>query len=495
MPRDRFPVLIAGGGLVGLACSLFLARQGVPSLLIDRHPGVSIHGRARGINHRTMEIYRAYGIADAVEKAGEPFEAEAGVARCETLAGPWQWLFEADEPRAWPDLTAGVFCMADQNTVEPVLIEAARSYGAEHRFDTELVSFEVADDGVTAVIENRTSGERQVVRAGYLVAADGNRSPIRRRLGIARTGEMTFMHSMNIVFRAGLSAYLPRRALFWMIFNQAAGFGGGLVSTADPGRWQLTTSYDPATESEADFTTERCAGLVRTAIGDAGLDVEIEGVASWEQGVGVAERFRDGRVFLAGDSAHTWPPAGALGANTGVQDAHNLAWKLAAVIGGRAGDGLLDTYDAERRPLAGALAPMIVEHQQARMSGAPEPAEMDAKVQLVGQLYGADTVFAEKADMPARAGTRAPHLWIDGKGVHDLFVDTFVLLCDSPEWADAAAVQSPTVRACRADQADGWDARYGGGAVLVRPDGYVAWRSSGPASATELAQALSEALS
>ncbi|MEU0566060.1 FAD-dependent monooxygenase [Nonomuraea sp. NPDC005983] len=489
---NRIPVLIVGGGLAGLASSLFLARQGVPSLLVDRHPGVSIHGRARGINHRTMEIYRAYGIADAVEAAGKPFDVEAGVARCHTLAGEWEWIFDADEPRAWPDLTAGVFCMADQNSVEPILIEAARSSGATHRFNTELVSFDADTDGVTAVIEDRASGEQEVWRADYLVAADGNRSPIRQRLGIARTGEATFMHSMNIVFRADLSVFLPRRALFWMIFN--SGFAGGLVSTADPRRWQVTLSYDPAVESEKDFTVERCVQLVRAAVGREDLAVEIEGVASWTQGVGVAERYRHDRIFLAGDSAHVWPPAGALGANTGVQDAHNLAWKLAAVIHGHAGDGLLDTYEAERRPLAEALAPMIVRHQQARMSGAPEPEEMDGKVQLLGQLYGADTVFADRLDLPARAGARAPHLWLDGAGVHDLFVDEFVLLCDSAEWADAAAVQSMPVRAYRADHADGWAARYGRGAVLVRPDGYVAWRSSAPASTTLLAQALSRAL-
>lgn len=488
----RTPVLIVGGGLVGLAGSLFLARHGVPSLLVDRHPGVSIHGRARGINQRTMEIYRAFGVADAIEGAGTPFDAEAGVARCETLAGEWEWLFDADEPRGWPELTAGAFCMADQSAVEPILIEAARSAGAELRFGTELVSFTADADGVTAVIEDRETAERASVRADYLVAADGNRSPIRQELGIARAGELVFQHTMNIVFRADLSAFLPRRALFWMIANP--GFAGGLVSTAEPHRWQLTTVFDPAVESEADFTPERCIRLVRSAVGRDELAVEIEAVASWEQGVGVAERYRDGRVFLAGDSAHVWPPAAALGANTGVQDAHNLAWKLAAVVRGRAGDGLLDSYEAERHPLATALAPMIVRHQEARMSGAPEPAEMGAKVQALGQLYGADRVFTTSLDRPARVGARAPHLEVGGVPVHDLFTSELVLLCDSQEWIDAAAAQDVAVRAYRADHSDGWSARYGAGATLVRPDGYVAWTCPGPASAAELRTALSRVL-
>ncbi|WP_163508387.1 FAD-dependent monooxygenase [Fodinicola acaciae] len=472
---NKTDVLIAGGGLVGLASALFLSRQGIRPVLVDRHPGVSIHGRARGINPRTMEIYRAYGVAEAVERAGKPFDEEAGVARCHTLAGEWEWLFDADEPRTSPD-TAGVFCMADQNTVEPILIEAATSYGAEHLFDTELLSFEETENGIVAEIQNRTGGERRTVRADYLIAADGNRSPIRQRLGIARTGEATFMHSMNIVFRADLSPYLPRRALFWMIFNENV--GGGLVSTVDPQRWQLTVTYDPLTESEASFPDERCISLVRAAIG-ADIDVTIEGVAAWEQGLGVAERFRAGRVFLAGDSAHVWPPAAALGANTGVQDAHNLAWKLAHVIRGIADDSLLDTYDAERRPLAEALAPMIVGHQQARMSGQPEPDGTNLKP--FAQVYGGPTPFADTLT-PARVGGRAPHLWLaDGLAVHDVCVDSYVLLCDSDEWLRAA--QGRPVRAYRADASPDWARLYGCSAALVRPDGYVAWLTSEPADA------------
>ncbi|WP_329071421.1 FAD-dependent monooxygenase [Amycolatopsis sp. NBC_01480] len=484
------PVLIAGGGLAGLTTSLFLARQGIPSLLVDRHAGVSIHGRARGINQRTMEIYRAYGVADAIERAGAPFNAESGVARCTSLAAEWEWLFDAEEPRAWPELTAGVFCMADQNTVEPILIDAARTAGAEHLFNTELLDFDTDGEGVLATVEDRSTGHRQIVRAGYLVAADGNRSPIRQRLSIARTGEMTFQHSMNIVFRANLAEFLPRRALFWMIANPD-GFFGGLVSTADPDRWQLSVGYDPATESSADFTRERCVRLVHAAVGKD-IDVGIEGVAAWEQGVGVAERYRDGRVFLAGDSAHVWPPAGALGANTGVQDAHNLAWKLAAVLKDQAGDDLLDTYDAERRPLAETLAPLIVAHQQARISGAAEPEGMDGRTQAFGAGYGPGPVFGSGPGRQARVGWRAPHLWLGDTALHDLCVGDFVLLCDSTEWMEAA--RTVPVRAHRAENADGWPERYGRGAVLIRPDGYIAWRSTGSASASELTKAIDQAL-
>jgi 2-polyprenyl-6-methoxyphenol hydroxylase-like FAD-dependent oxidoreductase len=473
--EEHFSVLICGGGLVGLAGAVFLARQGVHPLLVDRHPGVSIHGRARGINQRTMEIYRAYGIDQQVHAAGKPFDAEAGVASCETLASEWHWLYDAEEPRVWPELTAGAFCMADQNTVEPILVDTARRDGATHRFNTELTSFEATENGVIATTTDRTTGQMRTIRADYLIAADGNRSPIRQKLGIDRAGETTFMHSMNIVFRADLSAFLPRRALFWII----TGVGGGLVSTADPHRWQLTVSYDPTTEGVKDFTDSRCVSLVRGAIGKPDLDVTVEDVAAWEQGVGVAERYRDGHVFLAGDSAHTWPPAGALGANTGVQDIHNLAWKIAAVTKGWSDPALLDTYEKERLPIAHELAPMIVRHQQARMSGETAE-EMDPQRQILGQLYGHEKVFTHDLNALATEGARAPHLWltVDGKrtAAHDLFVDEHVLLCDSPAWEQAAAKQPFPIKAVRAEHADGWSARYGGGATLVRPDGYVARR-------------------
>ena len=226
---------------------------------------------------------------------------------------------------------------------------------------------------MTTLVRDRATGLDRTITADYLVAADGNHSPIRERLGIARPGARSTMPTMNIVFRADLTELTPKRALFWLIINPRVGFGGGLVSTAQRDRWQLSVQYDPATESEKDFEDDRCRALIQTALGRDDIPVEVEGIASWDQGVGVAERISDGRVFLVGDSAHVWPPSGALGANTGIQDAHNLAWKLAAVVNGWAGPGLLDSYQAERLPVMSRMAPLIVRHQEARMSGAPEP--------------------------------------------------------------------------------------------------------------------------
>ncbi|GAA3083662.1 FAD-dependent monooxygenase [Streptosporangium carneum] len=505
---ETVPVLIVGGGYAGLASSLFLSHHGVRSVLVDRHPDVSIQGRARGINQRTMEIYRPLGVAARIREAGRPFDGEAGVVRCRSLADEWHWILEDDTRGALPELTACEFGMADQRSVEPVLIDAARANGADIRFGVRCVSVEADADGVTAVTEDR-EGRRRTVRSGYLVAADGFRGAIRRRLGVARLGPGVTQHWVTFVVEADLSEVVRRRALFWIVVNPEIGLGS-FLTTAVPNQWAISVTYDPGKESAADFTPERCARLARAVVG-RDVAVEILDVASWEEAVGVAERFREGRVFLVGDSAHVWPPAGAMGANAAVQDAHNLAWKLAGVVGGWAADGLLDSYEAERGPVARALADITVRRQRARFGGGPDEEDVDDVDDVLctlGQRYrsaavaGAEheTVYGDKLEQRAVAGVRAPHLRLEAEGapisVHDLFHDAFVLLTGpgGGAWADAAgrvaARTGVPLRAYRVGPAssgvelvdvDGvWETRYGldgDGAALVRPDGYVAWRA------------------
>ena len=517
------PVLIVGGGFAGLASSLFLSHHGVPSVLVDRHPGVSVQGRARGINQRTMEIYRPLGVEPLIEEAGRPFDDESGVVRCESLAGKWSWLL-ADESRApQPDLTACGFGMADQRSVEPILIDAARRRGADIRFGTQCVAVEPDIDGVTAVVEDLGTGERCTIRAGYLIAADGFRGTTGRRAGIGRSGPGVTQHWVTFVVEADLSDIVQNRAMFWIVVNDDIGLGS-FLTTSVPNQWAVSVTFDPERESAADFTPERCLPVARAVIG-ADVRVTIVDIASWEEAVGVADRYRSGRIFLVGDSAHVWPPAGAMGANAAVQDAHNLAWKLAAVTNRWAGDRLLDSYEAERRPVAIALADITVRRQQARFGGRPNEDDVDDTLCALGQRYrsaavvGAEhrTVYGGDLRQGAAPGTRAPHLWLADGGhrisVHDLFHDAFVLLT-GPEgagWMEAAGRSDGHVplRAFRVgpasagvelvDVEDTCQARYrlgGGGAVLVRPDGYVAWRSESPGGdrSARLAAALQEIL-
>ncbi|WP_327581759.1 FAD-dependent monooxygenase [Nonomuraea sp. NBC_00507] len=509
------PVLIVGGGYAGLASALLLAHQGVRCVLVDRHPGASILGRARGINQRTMEIYRPLGLEQAVTEAGRPFAEEGGVARCTTLADEWQWIIAGDFPRALPELTAAEFCMADQSSVEPILAAAARDRGAELLFNTQCTAVAPDADGVTVEAEDRATGERHTFRARYVIAADGYSGTIREWLGIPRGGFRRLRDNISFVIRADLSDIITKRALFWIIGGPGTAASGGFISHALPNHWGVALSYDPAEESPADFSDERCAAAAKALIG-RDVPVEIVSKAAWTEAVAVADRFRDGRVFLVGDAAHVWPPAGAMGANSAVQDAHNLAWKLAAVLAGRASDALLDTYEAERRPVALELADLTVRSQAARLGSPPEHDPMDAILCILGQRYrstatlGAEheTVFGDTVEQPAQPGVRAPHLWLDldGRriGVHDLFHDSFVLLCgpaSGEAWARAAdkveGLRAYRVGADLIDLEDAWRARYGdAAAVLVRPDGYVAWRTEGATAdpGAQLANALHRVL-
>ncbi len=511
MTTERVPVLIVGGGLVGLATSMFLSRQGVRHLLVDKHPEVTLQGRARGINVRTMEIYRAFGIADAVNEAGKPFENDAGGVHCETVAGEWHWLFPPELPRDLPEFTAGTFNLADQNAVEPVLIEAARRNGADQRFETELTSFSQDDDGVTATIRSRRTGDERTVRADYLVAADGRRSPIREQLGIAKPQQGQTMNFVSVIFDADLDELIERRAILWFIVNDKIGVTV-LTTTAEHGRWAIGIGYDPATQSPEDFTAERCTEIIHGSLGRDDIPVVVRDVTPWTQEVSVASSFQQGRVFLVGDAAHTWSPAGGIGANTGVQDGHNLAWKLAAVLNGSASPALLDSYEPERRPVALVLAE-LTELRQARRSGHnPEQDDADDLNWALGQQYTSpailgvpyESVFADSLELRGQPGTRAPHLWLDRDGsriaVHDLFADSFVLLTgvDGKAWLDAAdGVTAYRIGEELVDVESRFDARYGlgtDGAVLVRPDGYVAWRAEPGTPTAALGEALATIL-
>ncbi|MEV5754994.1 FAD-dependent monooxygenase [Actinoallomurus sp. NPDC052308] len=518
-------VLIVGGGYAGLTSALFLSHQGVRTVLVDRHPTVSIQGRARGINQRTMEIYRAFGVEPPIEDAGRPFDTESGVVRCERITGDWNWVLDEETPRALPDLTAGRFVMADQRSVEPILIEAARRNGAELRFNTQCVSADAYADHVTAVTEDRATGRRRTIRADHLIAADGYRGTIRQRLGIPHTGPGIIQHWVSFVIRADLSEIVKKRALLWIVVNPEVGLGS-LLTTSVPDQWTVSVTYDGDKESAADFTIERCARLAKAVIG-RDLPVEVLDIAAWDEAVGVADHYRSGRVFLTGDTAHVWPPTGAMGANAAVQDAHNLAWKLAASIRGWASESLLDTYEAERRPVARALAQITVRRQETRFGSEPGDEDVDDTLCTLGQRYrsaalldaGHESVYGDSLEHRARPGLRAPHLWLDRGGdriaVHDLFHDAFVLLTgsDGKPWLDAArdvaGATGVPLRAYRVGPAsagvdlvdvdDAWRDRYDVGtvgAVLVRPDGYTAWRCDAPAgdAAEPLAGALNAIL-
>jgi putative polyketide hydroxylase len=532
------PVLIVGGSLVGLSTSLFLGRLGVPHMLVERHSGTSIHPRGRGNNVRTMELFRVAGIQQRIEDAASVLADNHGILQTPTLVGDaGEWLFkEIDPGGGLARFSPGGWCLCSQNDLEPVLLESARELGGDLRFHTELMSFEQDDQGVTAQLKNRDTGEHTTVRADYLVAADGPRSPIRERLAIGQSGPGDLFHNVSITFTSrGLAdAVGDRRFIVCYLTNPEA--DGALLPVDNREHWVFHAPWHPENgETLEEFTDERCTEHIRRATGVPDLDVRITGRAAWHAAERVAERYSDRRVFLAGDSAHEMSPTGAFGSNTGIQDAHNLAWKLAAVLGGWAGPGLLESYDLERRPVAEATSARAstrsVEHSHPGYTPNPEaggpggpggpgaggPGGKKGGILNValgyryprGAVLGADPatpVVPEGMRLTGEPGSRAPHMWLNRAATRvstlDLYERSLVLLSSGDgdgAWHNAAtavaqrmAVPLDSYRIGRGPDAElspvgdvDWAETHGvapGGAVLVRPDGFVAWRSEGPSA-------------
>jgi putative polyketide hydroxylase len=490
------PVLVVGAGPTGLVASIALSRHGIPSLTIERHAGTSIHPRAIAINTRSMEIFRSFGLEGHIQ--AEAFTALPHVARSARLVDP--------EPELSPslgtpatDISPTRWTTCSQFELEPILRRRAESYPhASVRFGTELLSFRQSGDGVVATIWERATGRRSVVRSRFLIAADGSKSGIRERLGIAMEGPGVIGHNVGIHFRAPLRGHLPHDPVFLhRVENDRA---KGVFFTTDGGRrWVFNVPYDAqAGESPQDFTPERATQLVRDGSGVDGLPVELIALVPWVTQGDVATRLRSGRVFLAGDAAHRMTPAGGVGMNTGIQDAHNLGWKLAGVLQGWAAPALLDTYEQERMPVGRAnmlrSVALLVGGGPTSAATAPAAAPRPAIEVDLGFAYDSRALVPEAGGgdgiFTARPGNRAPHAWLRG-GTRVSTLDllgarqTLLTAGSAPRWQRAAqqvasALRLPLeTRVLDLASRGRWEDPYGivaGGAVLVRPDGHVAWR-------------------
>jgi putative polyketide hydroxylase len=511
MHSEETDVLIAGGSLVGLSLSLFLATFGVRSVMVERHPSTSIHPRAWGFNPRTVELFRGLGLEDEVrlaEAEAMPVTAKNGsLLRVESLAGTELGVIQNRFPDLG-DLSPSQWVMCGQDRIEPILRRRGEELGGRHRFSTELVSFEQDPGGVTAMLRGTDSSSEAEVRAPWLVGADGNHGLVRGALGIELENRGMLSNRLALVFRADLRPALRDRHFVICYITNADVRGGVLLPIDNDNGWQLDVPYQPDQgERLEDFTDDRCMALIHSAIGLADIEVTLEAKIDWVAGARVAERFQRDRVFLAGDAAHVMPPTGALGANTGIQDAHNLAWKLAAVISGNAGPDLLATYEAERRPVAVRTIEQAVsryEQRLARPAGERPPAAMvDDVTAWLGYRYHSPAILSEEdhgmfedpRHPTGQPGTRAPHVALTREGHPlsslDLFGRRFVLLVgpDGESWCGAARASADDlgldldihrIGGELTDRDGRWETLHdvtASGAVLVRPDGFIAWRS------------------
>ena len=550
-PETQVPVLIIGGGIVGLSASLFLSHYGIHSLLIERHSGLSIHPRARSVNARTMELYRGLGIDERVREAGASLSASKGIFIGNSLKEVIEARPRIAEPRKMPfsGITASISPVSGtfvtQDMIEPVLADVARERGGEVRFYTDCAGVEQDGNGVTATLKDRENGATSTVRADYLIAADGAGSPIRTHLNIPTTGRGAMGYLLNILFHADLKTLVHNREFSLCMIDRPE-VSGVITSINNSDRWVFHLSYDPSKgEKASDFPPDRCTQLLRIALGMPDIDIDIKSILPWEPSVRIAERVQQGRIFLAGDAAHQMPPWGGQGANSGIADAHNLSWKLAAVMKGDADKALLETYGAERIPVGRAAAeasaygadakgiisikkspkvmmgwakkiPLVSGHGYCYPSGETISAEDTSP--LGGLTWRPWTVPSLLLSLDGRPGSRAPHIWVEQQGKRistlDLFGKkaSFVLLAgaEGASWLEAAKNSSSTlgidVAAHRIgpegdlvcskgdfELAAGISAR---GAILVRPDGFVVWRQRRQASdgQAELEQVVRRAL-
>jgi len=354
-------VLIVGSGPAGGAAALCLATLGIPNIMITKYRWTANTPRAHITNQRAMEVFRDLGVEDQVLADATPHELIGDTVFCTSIAGEeigrirtWGThpAREADYQLASPCL----ICDIPQTYLEPILVKNATARGTQTRFSTEYLSHEQDDAGVSVTVRDRLTGAVYTIRAKYLIGADGARSMVASDLDLPYEGEMDIAGSMNITFKADISRYVSTRpsVLYWVIQpgSNVGGIGAGLVRMIRPWyEWLIVWGYDisqPAPVVDEEAATQ----IVRGLLGMPDLEIEITGTSLWGNNEMYATRLQKGRVFCAGDAIHRHPPSNGLGSNTSVQDSYNLAWKLAAVLRGEASPSLLETYSAERAPVA-----------------------------------------------------------------------------------------------------------------------------------------------
>lgn len=369
-------VLVVGSGPAGASAALFLSTLGIPNIMITKYRWTANTPRAHITNQRTMEIFRDLGIEDQVLADATPHHLIGDTVFCTAIAGEeigriLTWgnhpARHADHELASPSLN----CDIPQTYLEPILVRNATIRGTQAQFSTEYVAHEQTADGVDVRVLNRLTGIEYTIRAKYLIGADGARSAVAADLALPHEGQMDIAGSMNITFKADLGDLCGHRpsVLYWVIQPGAdvGGIGAGLVRMVRPwNEWLIVWGFN-IEQGVPEVTEDDAAHIVRNLVGDPELDVEITGISLWGNNEQYATDLQRGRVFCAGDAVHKHPPSNGLGSNTSIQDSYNLAWKIAAVLNGQAGDDLLESYTVERAPVARQI--VLRANQSAREFG------------------------------------------------------------------------------------------------------------------------------
>ena len=518
---SRVPVLIAGAGPVGMTLALDLARRGIRTLIVERNPTTTRHPKMDITNARSMELFRKLGVADELRAAAVPSAHPFDVSWITDFTGVELHRFRYpsvdDMRRTILTTNDGTLPLEPPMRVSQVVIEPAlrrileRESLVDLRFSTCLESLTQSADGVIAVIRHGETGETEKVGCSYLVGCDGGSSQVREELGIGLSGQARLMARFMTHFRSPDKALLQRWGVAW---HYQSAFGT-LIAQNDEDVWTLHSRFPDGLDEEPDPRK-----LLRRFIG---RDIEAEVLVSnaWSPHLLVADAYGKGRVFLAGDSAHQYIPTGGYGMNTGIGDATNLGWKLAAVLQGFAGEELLESYEAERRPVglrncaaAGAnndvrkrIGALYDERLYASgADGDARRAEVSAEIGRLGNLeneawgiehgyvYADSPAVANEPDtaisqdpavyVPSTApGARLPSAFLaNGCPLFDRLGPWFTLVTfGSPSNVDgfvsAAKACNLPLEILTLDEPD-IAPIYEAEALLVRPDQHVAWRGS-----------------
>jgi 2-polyprenyl-6-methoxyphenol hydroxylase-like FAD-dependent oxidoreductase len=521
---EETPVLIVGGGPVGLALAGDLGWRGIGSTLIEKSDGIIPQPRMDMVGIRSMEFCRRWGIVPWVESAGYNREYPQDCAWVTDLNGYefGREVFASPKDEKCPAQSPQKRERCPQNFFDPVLARFAKSTGkADLRYRSALKSFVDNGDHVIATILDEGSGETREIRARYLVGCDGGGSTVRQALGIPMEGDGVLTYTTNVIFRCdGLEKLHKMRPAYRYIFIGPEGTWATLVAINGRDQWRFSLVGD------AEKRTLTQDDLRRAIVRAVGREFEFEILSElpWIRRQLVAEQYRKGNVFVAGDAAHLTSPTGGFGMNTGLLDAVNLSWKLAGVLQGWGGEHLLDTYESEQHPVAvrnvteasenlrRMLSPRIVQLDPAIFdSDNPNVDEArrkygDAYTEMMkrewfsigihlGYVYeGSPIVVSDNTPAPpnhvsryqqtARPGSRAPHAWLaPGQSTLDFFGREFVLLrfgasaADAGDLVRAAAAVSVPLKVVDIDNQEA-ATLYETQLVLVRPDGSVAWRGN-----------------
>ncbi|NIF55156.1 MULTISPECIES: FAD-dependent oxidoreductase [Burkholderiaceae] len=515
------PVLIVGAGPIGLALAGDLGFRGVPCTLIERSDGQVTQPKMDMVGVRTMEYCRRWGIVPWVHDAGYNRAYPQDCAWVTGLKGYefGREVFPSPQDEKCPPQSPQKRERCPQNFFDPVLRRFAQQQkGVEIRYNTELVEFSETSDGVVAKVRDVKTGEESVIEASYLVGSDGGASVVRQALGIGMTGEPTLTYTTNVVFRSdNLEALHDKKPAYRYIFIGPEGTWATLVAINGRDQWRFSLVGD---ETRLTLTEEQMSAAIVRAVGRE-FDFEILSMLPWVRRQLVADSYGTKRVFIAGDAAHLTSPTGGFGMNTGIQDAVNLSWKLAATLHGWGGEHLLATYETEQRPVAirnvaeatgnlkRMLSPRVLSPSREIFEDGPgsEAARIEFGIQYtelmkrewfsigihLGYMYeGSPIIVPDGTPQPpdevssyvqtARPGSRAPHVWLaQDESTLDLFGKEFVLMCFSPAVTESEALRDAAARRhvpFRSVDIDNEEARrlYERRLVLVRPDGQVAWR-------------------